>query len=215
MPIDLYDCLDSPPCLAVRLTLQYLKISFNLRNTNIEASEHLTPEFLKLNPAHIIPTINDNGFVLWESRTINRYLANQYSPDTDLYPNDPQKRAIVDRMLDFDLGSLFPSAFDWMLAPIFEQKPRDEEKEKAMSEKLQLLDHFLSEAGYVAGDHLTIADFSVLASVISIYSAGHNMDQYKNINSWLNRLENELPFYKQSIDPYVEACDVWFASYKK
>ena len=50
--------------------------------------------------------IDDDGYILWESRAIMQYLCNQYAPDSDLYPSDPQKRATVDRLLNFDLKTL-------------------------------------------------------------------------------------------------------------
>ncbi|HEV8094378.1 MAG TPA: glutathione S-transferase N-terminal domain-containing protein, partial [Burkholderiales bacterium] len=39
-----------------------------------------TPEYRKLNPNGLVPTIEDDGFVLWESHTIVRYLAAKHSP---------------------------------------------------------------------------------------------------------------------------------------
>ena len=41
------------------------------------------------------------------SRAIARYVANKYAPDSTLYPKDPQRRALVDRALDRDLGTIF------------------------------------------------------------------------------------------------------------
>ncbi len=58
----------------------------------------------KLNPTQTVPTIVDHGFALRESRVIIQYLYNR--ANSELYPSDPKKRAIVDRMLQFDLGTL-------------------------------------------------------------------------------------------------------------
>lgn len=66
MPIDCYYIPGSAPCRAVLLTAKVLGVPLNLKQTDLMKGEHLTPEFLKLNPQHTIPTINDNGFNLWE-----------------------------------------------------------------------------------------------------------------------------------------------------
>ncbi|RWS06730.1 glutathione S-transferase 1: isoform D-like protein [Dinothrombium tinctorium] len=215
MPVDFYQEDGCPGCLAVKLTINQLNIPVNYIHLDMEANEHLKPEFLKINPAHLIPTIVDDGFNLWESRAITRYLANQYAPDNELYPRDAKKRAKVDLMLDFDLGSLYASATQWMYPPVLQNVPPSPEKEQAMIEKLKLFDQLLSNGHYAAGDHLTIADFSLAASLHTINSAGHNVDQYPNIKSWLNRLENELPYYKRLVTTHINAVTDWFAPLRK
>ncbi|RWS03385.1 glutathione S-transferase 1: isoform C-like protein, partial [Dinothrombium tinctorium] len=108
-------------------------------------------------------------------------------------------------MLDFDLGSLYPAALEWMNPPFFEKKPHDREKEKVVIEKLKLLNELISESRFAAGDHLTIADFSLLASVSTILATEHNLNQYPNIKSWITLLENELPYHKELIMPHIDA----------
>ena len=71
--------------------------------------EHLTPEYLKLNPHHTIPTLDDDGFVLYESRAIITYLVDKYAPNSSLYPQDVKKRALVDQALQFDGTTLYPT----------------------------------------------------------------------------------------------------------
>ena len=62
-----------------------------------------------MNPVHRIPAIDDNGFYLEESCAIAQYLCDKYAPDDHLYPKDVQKRAEVDRMLYFTVGTLLPA----------------------------------------------------------------------------------------------------------
>lgn len=50
----------------------------------------------------------DDGFVLTESRAMLMYLASKYGKDDSLYPKDPQKRAVVDMRLFFDVSTLYP-----------------------------------------------------------------------------------------------------------
>ncbi|KAF4531265.1 hypothetical protein B566_EDAN019338 [Ephemera danica] len=61
-----------------------------------------------MNPQHTVPTLDDNGFYIWDSHAINAYLVTKYGKNDSLYPRDPQKRAIIDQRLHFDSGILFP-----------------------------------------------------------------------------------------------------------
>lgn len=63
----------------------------------------------QLNPAHTIPTLVDNGLVVFESRAIMQYLVNRYQPTSSLYPADPKIRARIDQLLYFDAASLGPA----------------------------------------------------------------------------------------------------------
>ncbi|CAH1107327.1 unnamed protein product [Psylliodes chrysocephalus] len=112
-PIDFYYVPGSAPCRNVLLTAKAVGVELNLKLTNLMEGKHLTPEYLKLNPQHTVPTIDDNGFVLWESRPIMTYLVNQYGKNDTLYPKDPKKRAVVDQRLYFDMGTLYQRYADY------------------------------------------------------------------------------------------------------
>ncbi|MBB5691669.1 glutathione S-transferase family protein [Roseomonas alkaliterrae] len=66
-----------------------------------------TPEYRAMNPNGRIPTIEDGGFVLWESNSILRYLAMKHG--SALYPADPAARASADRWMDWQLSTLSPA----------------------------------------------------------------------------------------------------------
>lgn len=80
-----------------------------VKNLNLFAKEQLNPDFVKLNPQHVVPTLKDGDFVMWESRAIATYLIDTRSPNNSLYPNDIEKRAIIDQRLYFDAGTFYPS----------------------------------------------------------------------------------------------------------
>lgn len=61
-----------------------------------------------MNPQHTVPTLDDDGFYIWDSHAISTYLVGKYGKDDSLYPRDLHKRAIIDQRLHFDSGILFP-----------------------------------------------------------------------------------------------------------
>lgn len=83
---------------------------------------------LQLNPTHTIPTINDNGFSLWESRAILVYFAEKYGKTDSLYPKDPQKRAVVNQRLYFDQGTLYQRLADYYYPQIFAKQGKFKKK---------------------------------------------------------------------------------------
>lgn len=72
-----------------------------------------------MNPQHCVPTLNDDGFCLWESRAICAYLVNKYGKDDSLYPKDPKVRGMVDQRLYFDAGTLYARFADYFVSIVF------------------------------------------------------------------------------------------------
>lgn len=61
-----------------------------------------------MNPQHTVPTLDDDGNVIWDSHAIMGYLVNKYAKDDSVYPkNDPYKRAIIDQRMHFENGIVF------------------------------------------------------------------------------------------------------------
>ena len=75
-----------------------------------------TPEYLAMNPNSLVPVLDDDGFVLYESNAIVRYLAARHSRGT-LWPEDLAKRADADRWMDWQTNTYQPAMRDifWQL----------------------------------------------------------------------------------------------------
>ncbi|CAG2110528.1 unnamed protein product [Medioppia subpectinata] len=209
MPIDLYYMPESPPSRAVLMVAKHLNVAVNIKHVNITEGEQLKPEFIEINPFHTIPTIVDDDLTLWESRAIMTYLCNQYAPDSALYPEDPEKRAAIDKWLQFDLGSLYKAICDYTDPMWTGSIKLDKQKEQTLCAALEVLDNQLSANKYVTGKVLTLADLSIINGIdyltdVMEYDITNHKD-YKFVAGWQARLKRrELPYYREICEDGIE-----------
>lgn len=167
-----------------------------------------------MNPQHCIPTLDDNGDVLWESRAILSYLANKYGKTDSLYPKDPVKRAKIDQKLFFDMGTLYQRFMDYYYVQIFGQQPADPEKYKKLEEAVGFLETSLEGLKYATGDNLTIADLALAASISTFEIAGFPLDKYPNVTRWYATCKATAPGWDLNVAG-MEAFAPLFAPIKK
>jgi glutathione S-transferase len=82
----------------------------------------------------LVPTISDGGFVLWESNAIVRCLSAEYGSGT-LWPDDNRERALADKWMDYELGTLFPAFRDALVGHI--RTPADQRDEAKIASSVQ------------------------------------------------------------------------------
>nr|XP_032515655.1 glutathione S-transferase 1-like isoform X2 [Danaus plexippus plexippus] len=200
-PIKLYYLPPSPPCRAVMMTARALGLDLDLVLTNIMEGQHMTPEFLKMNPQHTIPTMDDSGFILWESRAIMTYLANAYGRDDSLYPKNPRSRALVDQRLNFDLGTLFNRFFNLYGRMLFQGEKYDDEAAKKLKEAIGWMNTMLDGRAFVAGDNMTLADISIIVTFSNLEAFGYDFSDHENVDKWFQRTKKILePYGYEEID---------------
>lgn len=149
----------------------------------------------QLNPQHCVPTLDDNGFVLWESRAILGYLANKYGKTDSLYPKDAEKRARVDQKLYFDMGTLYQRFGDYWYPQAFMKQPANPEAYKKMEEAMAHFNTALEGQVYACGDNLTIADMALAASIATYEVAKFPIADYPNVKRWLEKCKATIPGY--------------------
>merc|ERR1712130_781223 len=153
----------SPPARAVELAAKYAEVKIDRKFLDLFKQEQLAPEFVKINPAHCVPTMRDGDLVMWESRAIIQYLFNKYKPNSSMYPADAAKRAQIDFLLCWDAGTLYDS-LSYAVYPELGFKPKTENFEadkKKFDDKLQFLNDHLIKGKFLISDNMTIADISI------------------------------------------------------
>uniref|UniRef100_A0A0K8TV17 Glutathione-S-transferase n=1 Tax=Epiphyas postvittana TaxID=65032 RepID=A0A0K8TV17_EPIPO len=211
--MDLYYTAGSAPCRVVLLVAAALDIQLNLKEVNLRAGEHLTPEFLKLNPQHTVPTLVDGDFSLWESRAISRYLASKYDTK-DLYPKDPKTRALVDQRLDFDLGTLYARFGGYFYPQVFGGAPADKELLNKLEGALGFFDTFLEGHKYAVGDKLTLADLSLVATISTIDAAGISLEPYPRVEKWFKLVKETAPGYEEANEKGIQGFRALVQSFR-
>jgi len=93
--IVLYGLDISAPVRSCQLTLRALELEYEFKEVDLLAGEHRKEEFLKKNPQHTVPLLDDNGVLVWDSHAIVCYLVGKYAKSDELYPKDLVKRAQV------------------------------------------------------------------------------------------------------------------------
>ncbi|XP_043644080.1 glutathione S-transferase 1-like [Drosophila teissieri] len=192
--IVLYGMDISPPVRACKLTLRALNLDYEYRELDLLAGDHCKDEFLKKNPQHTVPLLEDNGALIWDSHAIAGYLVDKYAKSDELYPRDLVLRAQVDQRLYFDASILFMSLRNVSI-PYFIRQVRLVPKEKVdnIKDAYGHLENFLGDNPYLTGSQLTIADFCCGATASSL-AAVLDLDEerYPKVAAWLERL-SKLP----------------------
>ena len=133
------------------------------------------PAFLALNPMAMVPVLDDDGQILWESNTIVRYLAASRGR-TDLLPTAAAARAHVEKWMDWqasDFNNTWRYVFQALVrrAPEFTDPIATRRSLDAFTRAIAIVDARARETGaYIAGDTFTVADIVIGLSVHRWYS---------------------------------------------
>ncbi|XP_017782554.1 PREDICTED: glutathione S-transferase 1-like [Nicrophorus vespilloides] len=186
----------SAPCRAVLLTAQAIDLELDFKDVDMLNKEHLEEDFIKLNPQHAVPVLDDEGFILCESHAIIVYLVSKYAGDDSLYPEDLQLRSQINHKLHFDGGVLQNLMRQIIGLFIFEGASSIPEKiVDSVIESYSFLEAFLQDKEWFVGDSVTLADLSLIPSVTTLnVLVPIDGDACPKLLEWISRAE-ELPYY--------------------
>ena len=161
-----------------------------------------TPAYLSLNPNALVPTIEDQGLVLWESNAIVRYLAAKHAA-RGLWPDDLKTRAEADQWMDWSSSTFWPA-----LRPLFiglirtsanQRNPHVlEDFRRKTAAALAIVDRHLESRMFLAGDNFTVSDIALGCGVWRWMALAIERPLLPNVQRWFDSLADR-PAYKKIV----------------
>ena len=153
-----------------------------------------TPEYLAMNPNSYVPTLQEDGFTLYESNAIVRYLAGR-DEAARLWPKDLRARADSDRWMEWQSNTFSPAMRDafWQLirTPEAERDAAAIEKSRGSAERLAvILDGQLARHEYLTPIGFTIADIVVGCSAHRWLNLPVARPKLANLERWYALLKS-------------------------
>ena len=162
-----------------------------------------TPEYRAMNPNGRVPVIEDDGFVLWESNAIVRYLLGKHAPNSTWYSADPQARAIADKWMDWTTSSFagpFRTVFWGVLrTPADKQDwPAINAAIKECTELLSMADEALVSQPYLSGKDIGMGDIPLGSFIYAWFEMPIERAPQPHLQAWYERLK-QRPAYKKAV----------------
>ncbi|TMU80134.1 glutathione S-transferase [Pseudomonas fluorescens] len=162
-----------------------------------------TPEYRAMNPNGRVPVIEDDGFVLWESNAIVRYLLARHAPDSHWYSADPRARAVADKWMDWTTSS-FAGPFRTVFWGVL-RTPADKQDWAAINaaikecnELLSMADQALASQPYLSGQDIGMGDIPLGSFIYAWFEMPIERAPQAHLQAWYERLK-QRPAYKKAV----------------
>ncbi|RXW14246.1 hypothetical protein EST38_g11606 [Candolleomyces aberdarensis] len=201
MVLKLYAAPQSTASLRVAQVLHEKNVPFEFHPIDLRAKEQKNPAFLEKNPFGQVPYIDDDGFVLYESRAIGRYIALKYAnqgtpnlvpPQSDLKATALFEQAASNEFANFEVHAA-KIAYEKLFKVRLGLETNEEVVEGAIQQlnvKLDVYEGILGKQAYLSGDSVTVADLYHIPFGSRLYRAGLGslIDSRPNVSRWFNSL---------------------------
>jgi glutathione S-transferase len=197
-------------CYKVRLLLSFLDQEYDYENVDLVNDRHKSDEFLALHPLGQVPVLVDGDFSVWDSQAILVYLARKFDSETWL-PLTAKISAQITSWLSFAAKEL---TIGLAAARVHHLLGGQEinfvtrlnieiNRATAQGEKsLEVLNHYLSNQQWLAGDTPTIADIACFPAIEFAHEGKISLSAYPHVQTWVEQvkqLPGYIPMREQSI----------------
>jgi len=202
----------SQPSRAVSWILSLNKVPFTYKEINPTKGETLTPEFLKINPAHTLPTLvveteGKQPFYLFESFAILSYFAEKFQwKSKELFPETLDERARLHQYVNWHHSNSRKATteiFRPLLVGVLGGKPADQVKAdiakgvEMVAPPLDIIERWLGESPFLVGDKVTVADLMCYCELGQLRELeAFDFKGYPKISAYLDKIV-QVPLYKE------------------
>ena len=161
-----------------------------------------TPQYLAMNPNGLIPVIDDDGVILWESHAIVRYLSAKHAMGS-WCPAQPDARAQADQWMDW-MATTLSKGFSGLMMGFIRTSPAKHDwtairaDQARAAQDYALLDRHLAARSYMLGDQITMGDIPVGASLFRYFTFGLERPALPNVEAYYERLKAR-PAYREHV----------------
>ncbi len=185
----------------VLMTLNENEAPFKLSVVDFATGQHKQETHLKHQPFGRIPAIDDNGFEMFESRAICRYI--DQTTHHKLVPSDPKAQAKMEQWVSIETSEFTPHAMKFVYKHIFKRDVDDatiEAATKGLEACCTVLDKQLAETPYLGGKDITLADVCFMPYVEYAINtpAKAIFEKHPHFMAWWKRA-SERPTWKKTI----------------
>jgi len=188
----------------VRATAALLDVPLDLRRVDLLGGENHQESYLALNPNGLVPTLEDDGFVLWESAAIAQYLASKRR-EPELLPSEPRARAEVTRWQCWALAHWIPTTgvlvYECFFKALKGQGEADPDAvgraRRDLARHSRVLETALAASRFLVGERLTLADLSVAVGFSYDRYAPLPLEDRPNLRRWFGQISS-LPAWSST-----------------
>jgi glutathione S-transferase len=206
MAIKIYGMPQSTCTQRVVTTLLEKQVPYELILVNIMKGDNKSEDYLSKNPFGFIPCLDDDGFIVIESRAICRYIANKYKDQgTDLIPSESKRYGTFEQGAYFETNEFDPNA-SALVAELYFKSFRgaapDEEKVKQCTDKLNkvldIYDKYLAKQEYIGGNTFTLADIYHIpyGNLLSKVKLHHLITDRPHVKAWWEKITSRESWQK-------------------
>ncbi|NVO58433.1 glutathione S-transferase N-terminal domain-containing protein [Rhodobacteraceae bacterium B1Z28] len=191
--IRLFDFKLSGSCHKVRMLLSMLHLEYQLIDVDLLNGDQTQAQFLRINPLHKVPVLDDDGFVLRDSTAIMMYLAQKYDA-ASWAPKTPEEHGEIQQWLSFSVNEVFHGLATARAIVLFERDIDLTGPQALAHSSLETMERHLSGSPWLACGQLTLADLACYPYAALSYQGNVPLSPYPSVQNWIRQIE-ALPGY--------------------